>query len=99
MASGRPVVATAAGGVGDVVKDGRTGFLVPPGDSALLADRIQHLLDDRTMAETMASRGRESALAGYTIETSARLTEQTYRELLGERRPSRRASIRRPPTG
>jgi glycosyltransferase involved in cell wall biosynthesis len=44
MLLGKPVIATAAGGVPELIDDGRTGFLVPPGDAPTLADRLRRVL-------------------------------------------------------
>jgi glycosyltransferase involved in cell wall biosynthesis len=49
MAMGRPVIASRIGGLTDVVSDGETGFLVPPGDSASLTHAVQRLLDDPSL--------------------------------------------------
>jgi glycosyltransferase involved in cell wall biosynthesis len=46
MAAGRPVIASRIGGPAEVVLDGETGYLVPPGDAEALQTAIQHLLDD-----------------------------------------------------
>ena len=46
MAAGKPIVATTAGGMPEVVKDGETGILVPPRDDRALADAIVRLLTD-----------------------------------------------------
>jgi glycosyltransferase involved in cell wall biosynthesis len=58
MAVGRPVVASAVGGLLDVVDHGRTGLLVPPGDVTALADAIVKLLDDPELAREMGQAGR-----------------------------------------
>ena len=65
MASGLPVIASSLGGPGEVVENGRTGILVPPGDSDLLAEAISQLLDDPAMAREMGLRGRERACKLY----------------------------------
>src|ERR687888_298476 len=50
MASGTPVVASRIGGLAEVVVDGETGFLVPPGDVGDLRERLAQLLCDRALA-------------------------------------------------
>jgi glycosyltransferase involved in cell wall biosynthesis len=59
---GRPVVACATGGLGEVVEDGVSGRLVPSGDVPALADAITGMLDDPDAAATMAARARHAAL-------------------------------------
>jgi glycosyltransferase involved in cell wall biosynthesis len=59
MAYGRPVVATTVGGIPQLVQDGRTGFLVPPGDAPALRDRIQRLLADPKLRRRFGEAGRE----------------------------------------
>ena len=58
MASGVPVVATRIAGIPELVEDGRSGFLVSPGDSAALAHRIGQLLDDPDLRTTFAAPAR-----------------------------------------
>ena len=58
MAARLPVVATAVGGVPELVADGRTGFLAPPGDAARLADRLLAVLADPERARAMGAEGR-----------------------------------------
>lgn len=53
MAMGRPVIASRIGGLADVVNDGETGFLVPPGDVASLTQAIQRLLEDKSLRDHM----------------------------------------------
>jgi len=62
MAAGRPVVATAVGGVPDVVVDGVTGFLVPTADPARVADALERLVRDAALARQMGDAGRRHAL-------------------------------------
>lgn len=50
MASATPMVCTNVGGLPEIVEDGVTGFVVPPNDSAALAERVSRLLDDPALA-------------------------------------------------
>jgi glycosyltransferase involved in cell wall biosynthesis len=61
MAAGRPVVATATGGILDLVADGETGLLVPPGDPLALAVALQRLLDTPALADAMGNAALERA--------------------------------------
>lgn len=66
MASGTPVVASAVGGVPEIVRDGETGFLVPPGDSVALRDRLALLLGDASLARKMGASARQDVLERFT---------------------------------
>ena len=57
MLASRPVVATRAGGVPEVVTDGETGVLVPPGDAQMLGEALEALRRDAKRSATLASRG------------------------------------------
>lgn len=59
MISGLPVVATHVGGVPELVEDGVTGFLVPPGNPGALAQALQRVLDDSELRHRMGHAGRE----------------------------------------
>lgn len=61
MARGRPVVGTAVGGIPELVEDGMTGRLVPPGDPAALADALVDLLSDDDTAAAMGIEARRRA--------------------------------------
>ena len=61
LASGTPVVASPAGGIGSVVADGVTGLLVPEADPARLADAIASLIDSRARAAAIGAAGRQWA--------------------------------------
>ncbi|MBI4615047.1 MAG: glycosyltransferase [Planctomycetes bacterium] len=67
MALARPVVASAVDGVLDLVRDGETGFLVPPEDPRALAEAIARLLADPQRAEEMGRTGRARAERAFSI--------------------------------
>jgi glycosyltransferase involved in cell wall biosynthesis len=67
MLARRPVVASRAGGVSEIVTHGETGFLVSPGDPAALAAAVHRLLADPARAEQVASAGRADAEARFTV--------------------------------
>lgn len=71
-ASGRPVVSTAVSGAADLVRDGVTGYVVPIGDAAAVADRLNRLLADPAGAREMGERGRAHVTAWFD---PARTTE------------------------
>jgi glycosyltransferase involved in cell wall biosynthesis len=77
----KPVVATAVGGNGELVHDGETGFLVPPGDPRAMAGRISELVSDPELRESMGRRGREFFQNRLTLERMVQETQEVYREL------------------
>ena len=83
---GTAVIASDVGGQSDIVRDGRTGYLVPPGDAAALADRLGRLLDGRRRAEELGAEGRRVALAEYSREAVLDRLESTYRDMITARR-------------
>lgn len=78
MAFGLPVVASSAGGLGEIVEDGVTGILVPPGDARALAAAIAELLRDPPLRLRMGSEGRQRVLAHFRTETVASTMLQVY---------------------
>jgi len=64
----RPVVATAAGGSMELIQDGVTGRLVPPGDAVALANAIREVLADPATAVAMAHRGHAHARSNFSLE-------------------------------
>ncbi|HEV3351762.1 MAG TPA: glycosyltransferase family 4 protein [Acidimicrobiales bacterium] len=82
MASGLPVVATAVGGLTDVLDGGRAGVLVAPDDPRALADGIKALLDDPARAERLAAAGRARAATEYTVDAMVDRVEAVYDRLL-----------------
>ncbi len=78
-----PVVGTAGGGLDDIVVDGRTGYLVRPGDVEALEQRVSELLQDRTKSDWMGAQGRQRYLVRFRAEQYAARVEAVYRQLLG----------------
>lgn len=64
----KPLVATAVNGCPEVIADGLTGYVVPPGDAAAWADRVARLLLDRELAERMGRAGRERAEMLFRVQ-------------------------------
>jgi glycosyltransferase involved in cell wall biosynthesis len=88
MAAGRPVVAAAVGGIPEVIVDGETGVLVPPGDPERLCAAVARLLDGPGEARRLGEAARACALARYDVVTMARSYEAVYEAVLAQRRPS-----------
>ena len=82
MAKRLPVVATAVGGVREVVEDGNTGRLAQAGDSAAIASAIQEFSRDSDSRESMGQQGYARAHAYFTIDKTVQQTESLYRNLL-----------------
>lgn len=87
-ATGLPVIASRVGGLSEVVLDGETGLLVPPGDVDALATAMSRLLADSALRAQMGQAGREFVLENYRWEDNAELMEQLYNEVLNIRRNS-----------
>jgi glycosyltransferase involved in cell wall biosynthesis len=85
MERARPVIAAEIGGLGELVRDGETGLLVPPGSSEPFADAIVALARDLSRAAAMGVAGRRRALADFLEERCIARTELLYREALNGR--------------
>ncbi len=68
LASGKPVVATRVGSVPESVLDGEVGYLVEPGDSEAMADRVARLLSDRRLAATFGAAGRRHVVDNWSVQ-------------------------------
>jgi glycosyltransferase involved in cell wall biosynthesis len=84
MAASRPVVATDVGGAREAIIDGRTGFIVSPGDGTAMAVRLIELLQDPAKAREMGEQGRRIALENFSIDAQVSATEEIYDRLLAE---------------
>jgi D-inositol-3-phosphate glycosyltransferase len=67
MAMEKPVVATSAGGVPEIVEDGRDGLLIPPRDERALAEAIVLLLKDPSLRKSMSRHARRDALTRFDV--------------------------------
>ncbi|MCI0655807.1 MAG: glycosyltransferase, partial [Acidobacteria bacterium] len=85
MATGLPVVATKSGGLPEVVREGVTGDLVPPGDAPLLAQRIHSLLEDPARRAAYGKQGEDRARREFPLQRMVRGWSELYRELLREK--------------
>jgi glycosyltransferase involved in cell wall biosynthesis len=77
------VVAADVGSVPEVVRDGETGFLVPPDDPVALAHAIRRLLADAGLRRRLGEQGRQLVLERFTAAHMTRAFESLYAELLG----------------
>ena len=68
MEHGLPCISTTEGGIPGIVDDGKTGFLVPKHDVAVLADKILLLLNDSVLRSNMGKVGREKFEKEFTLE-------------------------------
>jgi glycosyltransferase involved in cell wall biosynthesis len=78
------VVATNAGGVVEIVKAGHTGVLVPPSDSEALAQAVQGLLTNRSLADYLGANGRQRVEERFTLDRHLQAVGNLYRSLLGQ---------------
>jgi glycosyltransferase involved in cell wall biosynthesis len=84
MAAGLPVVASSVGGVPELILDGQTGWLVPPGDVEGLTSRLRLLLGSPQQRLTMGAAGLARVRDHFSLAQMAASYTQLYDELLGE---------------
>jgi glycosyltransferase involved in cell wall biosynthesis len=82
MAARKPVVATNAGGTEELVMDRKTGFLVPVGNYALLAEKIILLLNDSGLGKTMGEAGYQHIKKNFSIEKMIQNVQDLYLNLV-----------------
>jgi starch synthase len=81
MACGSPVVASAVGGIREIVENGRSGLLVPPSDPAGLAEAVNRFLGDSALRKRLAVNARKRVEERFTWEAAARRTFEIYKSL------------------
>ncbi len=92
MARSRPVVASAVGGLAEIVIPEETGLLVPPGDAAALAAALERLLPDSALARRLGAAGAARVAKQFLAEQMVSSYEALYREILAEPEPARGAT-------
>lgn len=85
MSYARPVIASAAGGIVDIVRDGRNGILVPPGDAAALSAAIGRMMDDPQAAREMGIHGRQDVERDFSWDAIADRLAEIYRNVATKR--------------
>jgi glycosyltransferase involved in cell wall biosynthesis len=78
MLLGKPVIATAAGGVPELIDDGRTGFLVPPGNASALADCLRRVLSAPDDARAIGARARDWARQNFSLARQVSEMSEIY---------------------
>jgi glycosyltransferase involved in cell wall biosynthesis len=86
MAAGLPIVASAIGGIPELVEDGRTGLLVPPGRPDLLARRLSELMADPALAGRLGRAAGNEARTHYSFDRMVDAFDSLYRAELARRR-------------
>jgi glycosyltransferase involved in cell wall biosynthesis len=81
MAYGRPVVATAVGGLIDAVEDGATGLVVPPRDSAALRAALERLLGDHTLRRSLGAEAARRARTHWSLGAAASAVAGVYADV------------------
>lgn len=88
MAMRKPVVATTTGGLPEIVQEGETGMLVPPGDADALAKAVSSLLQDSARCRQLGEAGRARVAAHFTVEAMMDQLVSGYESLLGREAPA-----------
>ena len=87
MAVGKPVITTDVKPISDPIKNGVTGYLVPPGDSEALAAAVLRILKDRASAERVGASGRQSVISNYSWSIVARQLAEIFQEVVDTSSP------------
>jgi glycosyltransferase involved in cell wall biosynthesis len=85
MAAGLPVIATAVGGLPEVVTDGQTGLLIPPRDAAALDGALTRLLSDPSLAKQLGENARRYVRKHFSLERLGREINEIYEELVAKK--------------
>jgi glycosyltransferase involved in cell wall biosynthesis len=85
MAAGVPVIATSVGGIPELVREGETGFLIPPEDDNRFVAALEHLLMCPGLRADFGGRGRKLAFVNYSLSRIRDRYEELYTSLLAEK--------------
>ncbi|MBU0638910.1 MAG: glycosyltransferase [Planctomycetes bacterium] len=84
MAAGKPVVSTDVGGVAELVEDGKSGLIVPPGDQGALVGAMTRVMREPELVERMGQAAVERALDRFDVSAMARGYETLYESMLAD---------------
>jgi glycosyltransferase involved in cell wall biosynthesis len=84
MSCGKPVVATASGGIPEIVVDGEVGYIVQRNDETMLADRVITLLNDKELTRKMGTNGRQRVIDEFTWDKVVERLLKIYDKVLDE---------------
>jgi len=84
MAAGLPVIATPVGGIGEIVRHGETGWLVPPNDASALAEALRHLRADSSLRRRLGETAQAFVREHHSVGALAERILQVYATLLGK---------------
>jgi glycosyltransferase involved in cell wall biosynthesis len=97
MALGCATIVTPTGAVPEIVgADSECAFIIPPGDAAMLADRMARLIADRDLLNRMAAAAQARVLERFTERKVTPVLDKAYQFAMGERRHAPRAGFKRP---
>lgn len=82
LAQGTPVIASRVGGIPEIVEDGRSGLLVPPGDVPALAEALEKLWSEPGLGRRLGEAGRAEVVPRYSWENLAERLDRIYREVV-----------------
>lgn len=82
MAAGLPIVSTPVGAIPEIIEDGVNGFLVPPKNSKMLAERIILLIKDKHLREKMATNNKRKVKEKYDMRPVSRIFDEIYQEMI-----------------
>jgi glycosyltransferase involved in cell wall biosynthesis len=91
LACGAAVVATTAGAAPELIEDGVSGLLVPPGDAGALTAAIAGLLDDPLRCDRLGAAARQRIVERFTWAQAAERLDALYRDVICERTAARKA--------
>lgn len=83
MSMGKPVIATTVGGIPEIIKDGVNGMLIPPGDSASIANAIERLIDNPDFCKTISAEGRKTVENNFSDMAMGERFDAILRETAG----------------
>lgn len=86
QACGTPVIATSIGGIPDTIKEGETGFLIPPQDPQAMAEKILQLLVNEPLIQSMGNNAARFAQENFSVEIMINTYLSFYQEILDERK-------------